>query len=93
MTPVLQRATSTEDIDFSFRPPRAGDGIRLWEIARDSQVLDVNSSYSYVLWCRDFSDTTVVAVDADDKPVGFVTGYLRPDSTDTIFVWQVAVDA
>ncbi|MBY6676190.1 diaminobutyrate--2-oxoglutarate transaminase [Rhodococcus sp. BP-332] len=93
MTPVLQRAAPTDDIDFSFRPPRVADGTRVWEIARDSRVLDVNSSYSYVLWCRDFSGTSIVAVDADDRPVGFVTGYIRPDADDTLFVWQVAVDS
>lgn len=92
MTPVLQRATSPVDQHFDFRPPEDGDGIRLWEIARDSKVLDVNSSYSYVLWCRDFADTSVVAVDANGAVAGFVTGYLRPEDAGTIFVWQVAVD-
>ena len=28
----------------------------------------------------------------DDRVVGFVTGYLRPERPDTLFVWQVAVD-
>ncbi|WP_241249244.1 diaminobutyrate acetyltransferase [Rhodococcus sp. X156] len=64
----------------------------MWEIARDSQVLDVNSSYAYVLWGRDFSGTSIVALD-HDRVVGFVTGYRRPDRQDTLFVWQVAVDA
>lgn len=61
-------------------------------MARDSQVLDVNSSYSYLLWCRDFSATSVVAT-VDGKPAGFVTGYIRPDLPQAFMVWQVAVDA
>jgi len=61
-------------------------------MARDSQVLDLNSSYSYLLWCRDFADTSIVATTAGEA-CGFVTGYLRPDEPGTLMVWQVAVDA
>jgi diaminobutyrate acetyltransferase len=64
----------------------------MWRIARDSQVLDLNSSYSYLLWCRDFARTSVVAT-VDGEVGGFVTGYVRPDRPDTVMVWQVAVDA
>lgn len=75
----------------SIEAPRASDGAALWRIARDSETLDLNSSYSYLLWCRDFTDTSVVAR-IDGEPVGFVTGYLRPTTPDTLMVWQVAVD-
>ncbi|GGG02595.1 L-2,4-diaminobutyric acid acetyltransferase [Rhodococcoides trifolii] len=92
MTPVLPRATPTTSPSIDFREPTKADGIRLWEIARDSSVLDVNSSYAYVLWCRDFARTSIVAV-ADDRVTSFVTGYIRPESPTTLFVWQVAVDA
>ncbi|MDX5310866.1 MAG: GNAT family N-acetyltransferase, partial [Rhodococcus sp. (in: high G+C Gram-positive bacteria)] len=64
----------------------------MWQIARDSKVLDVNSSYAYVLWCRDFAATSVVATAGDHEAVGFVSGYRRPEAPDTLFVWQVAVD-
>ncbi|MDH6698445.1 diaminobutyrate acetyltransferase [Streptomyces griseoviridis] len=72
--------------------PSLADGAALWRIARDSKTLDLNSSYSYLLWCRDFAATTVVARDEDGRPVGFVTGYVRPDRPHTLLVWQVAVD-
>lgn len=75
-----------------FRFPEPKDGIRLWEIARDSQVLDLNSSYAYVLWCRDFRETSVVA-DVNGRVAGFITGYFRPQDPLTLFVWQVAVDS
>ncbi|MFF0431445.1 diaminobutyrate acetyltransferase [Streptomyces sp. NPDC004327] len=68
------------------------DGAELWRIARESGELDVNSPYSYLLWCRDFAGTTAVARDATGRPVGFVTGYLRPEAPGTLFVWQVAVE-
>ncbi|RNF94679.1 diaminobutyrate acetyltransferase [Streptomyces botrytidirepellens] len=72
--------------------PRVEDGAALWRIARDSKTLDLNSSYSYLLWCRDFAATSVVAREAEGGPVGFITGYTRPDRPETLVVWQVAVD-
>ncbi|MBE1596128.1 MULTISPECIES: diaminobutyrate acetyltransferase [Streptomyces] len=72
--------------------PSVVDGAALWRIAGDSGALDLNSSYSYLLWCRDFADTSVVARDDSGEPVGFVTGYVRPERPDTLLVWQVAVD-
>jgi len=75
-----------------FRAPVLADGARLWRLAADSGTLDVNSEYSYLLWCRDFAATSVVGC-VGDSVVAFVTGYLRPDSPDVLFVWQVAVDS
>ncbi|MBD8505662.1 diaminobutyrate acetyltransferase [Hoyosella sp. G463] len=83
--------TDTARRAVRFRFPEISDGIRLWEIARDSQVLDLNSSYAYVLWCRDFRESSVVA-EVDGRVAGFVTGYFRPPDPLTIMVWQVAVD-
>jgi len=74
------------------QPPNITDGAAIWHIARDSEVLDLNSSYSYLLWCRDFSRTSVVARGSEGRPIGFVTGYVRPESPQTLVVWQVAVD-
>ena len=75
----------------AFRVPRLEDAAALWRIARDSKVLDLNSSYTYLLWCRDFAQSSVVAT-VDDEVAGFVTGFLRPDEPDVVMVWQVAVD-
>ncbi|MFD7507270.1 diaminobutyrate acetyltransferase [Streptomyces sp. NPDC059850] len=72
--------------------PHVEDGAAIWRIARDSKTLDLNSSYSYLLWCRDFAATSVVARDAEGGPVGFITGYIRPERPETLVVWQVAVD-
>ncbi|MEU2900268.1 diaminobutyrate acetyltransferase [Streptomyces sp. NPDC001273] len=79
--------------DLQIDRPTVADGAVLWRIAKDSKVLDLNSSYSYLLWCRDFAATSAVARDERGEPIGFVSGYLRPDSPGTLFVWQVAVDA
>lgn len=85
-------ATGAPVTDVVFEPPRLEDGRALWRIARDSRTLDLNSPYSYVLWCRDFAATSVVARSAAGS-CGFITGYRRPDEPETLFVWQVAVDA
>ncbi len=68
------------------------DGAAIWRIARDSKVLDLNSSYSYLLWCRDFAATSLVARGSNGEPIAFVTGYIRPERPQTLVVWQVAVD-
>ncbi|MFF4010818.1 diaminobutyrate acetyltransferase [Streptomyces sp. NPDC001717] len=86
-TPTTATATATH-IDR----PRPDDGPLLWRLARDSGALDLNSSYSYLLWCRDFAGTSAVARDPSGQVVGFVSGYVRPESPGTLFVWQIAVD-
>ncbi|MFE1956111.1 MULTISPECIES: diaminobutyrate acetyltransferase [Streptomyces] len=77
---------------FQLDHPGVADGAAIWRIARDSKVLDLNSSYSYLLWCRDFAGTSVVARDETGEVAGFVTGYFRPERPRTLVVWQVAVD-
>ncbi|MFJ8790889.1 diaminobutyrate acetyltransferase [Streptomyces sp. NPDC102462] len=79
--------------DLLIDRPTVTDGAALWRIAKDSGTLDLNSSYSYLLWCRDFAGTSAVARGTDGAPVGFVTGYVRPERPRTLLVWQVAVDA
>jgi L-2,4-diaminobutyric acid acetyltransferase len=71
--------------------PAVADGQHLWRIARDSGKLDLNSSYAYLLWCRDFAATSRVAR-VGGLVAGFVIGYLRPRQPDTILIWQIAVD-
>jgi L-2,4-diaminobutyric acid acetyltransferase len=85
-------AAQADRAELQIDRPSVTDGAALWRIARDSRTLDLNSSYSYLLWCRDFAGTTAVARDAHGSPVGFVTGYIRPDRPRTLLVWQVAVD-
>ncbi|HET9874515.1 MAG TPA: diaminobutyrate acetyltransferase [Mycobacterium sp.] len=76
----------------AIRTPTVADGPALWQMAKDSVALDVNSHYAYLLWCRDFAATSVIA-EVDRCPAGFITGYRRPEQPATLMVWQVAVDA
>ncbi|MFG3660678.1 diaminobutyrate acetyltransferase [Streptomyces sp. NPDC047706] len=78
--------------DLYIDRPAVADGAAFWRLAKESGTLDLNSAYSYLLWCRDFAGTSAVARTAGGEAVGFVTGFLRPDSPGTLLVWQVAVD-
>lgn len=86
ITREREPATTAE---LSIVAPRIDDGRHLWRLARDSGGLDLNTSYAYLLFARDFSATSRIARLAGE-PVGFVLGYLRPEAPDTLFVWQVA---
>lgn len=55
-------------------------------------MLDLNSSYAYLLLCTDFAATSIVA-DVAGELQGFITGYQPPPRPDVLFVWQVAVAA
>jgi L-2,4-diaminobutyric acid acetyltransferase len=85
-------AVQAVQADLRIDRPSVADGAALWRIAKESRTLDLNSSYSYLLWCRDFAGTSAVARGRDGEPVGFVTGYVRPERPRTLLVWQVAVD-
>lgn len=80
------------DSPFVLREPTIDDGGAMWRVARDSQTLDLNTSYAYLLWARDFAATSVVA-EREGRVVGFVSGYIRPEAPHTLMVWQVAVDS
>lgn len=74
-----------------FKTPTADDGKEMFRIVKESKVLDVNSSYSYLMWGKYFNETSIIA-QHEDGVIGFVTGFLKPESPDTLFIWQVAVD-
>lgn len=77
--------------DFHFRKPTKDDGAAVWELIKDTGVLDLNSSYSYLMWCEIFSETSIVA-DREEGTVGFISGFIHPDHPKTLFIWQVAVN-
>ncbi|WP_081243652.1 diaminobutyrate acetyltransferase [Sporosarcina sp. P33] len=84
-------AVLNRDDSYSFRIPTVEDGKFIWQLIKDTQVLDLNSSYSYLLWADQFSETSII-VEEDGKLVGFISGFIQPKAQDTLFIWQVAVD-
>lgn len=77
--------------EYVLREPEVEDGSEIWHLIRDTGVLDLNSSYSYLMMCKFFRDTCVVAESDDGEIVGFVSAFRPPTRPDVIFVWQVAV--
>ncbi len=73
-----------------IRKPRVEDGAQLHELVAQSDAVDDNSSYLYLLLCQDFADTCVVA-QSEGTIAGFVTGYVPPRRPSSLFVWQVVV--
>jgi L-2,4-diaminobutyric acid acetyltransferase len=98
--PTLKRNSinNPKGIVLSFptvmlRRPTDGDGYNLHQLVARCQPLDTNSVYCNLLQCSDFADTAIAAETSDGQLVGFISGYRPPQRPDTLFVWQVAVDA
>ena len=76
--------------EFTLRHPTLDDAPWIWRLVRETGVLDENSLYAYLLLCRDFAETCLVA-DRDSQLAGFVTAYQPPQRSNVLFVWQVGV--
>jgi L-2,4-diaminobutyric acid acetyltransferase len=74
----------------SLRPPTLRDAGAIWQLVNDSRILDRNSSYLYLLLCRDFAETCLVA-ERNAEVIGFVTAYRPPRRADVLFIWQIGV--
>lgn len=62
----------------------------IFSLIKACTPLDVNSEYCYMLLATHFQHNCAIARQ-DDTLVGFLSGYIKPDSPGTLFVWQVAV--
>lgn len=89
---TAEHAKERETGEVRIRTATVEDGPHIWRLVEASGVLDVNSSYSYLLLCAQFGDTCVVAEEGG-RVVGFVTAFRLPRRPEVIFVWQVGVDA
>jgi diaminobutyrate acetyltransferase len=78
------------DDQLIFRSPTSRDAVAMQILARNSQVLSVNSTYYYALMARHFQATCMVAEGAGGI-CAYVIGYCPPGQPDTLFVWQVGV--
>lgn len=81
---VREMMADTTTVDV----PVLSDAAAMWRIAAECG-LEQNSAYKYLLFCRDFAQTSAIARVADET-AGFVTGYRRPGSA-TLFIWQIGV--
>lgn len=86
---TVNRQSNESSLVFDL--PTVEDGQYIWHLVKHTGVLDLNSSYSYLLWAKYFSNTSIV-VKSGQKVVGFISAFIAPEKEDTLFVWQVAVD-
>lgn len=86
-----RKTTMNQGDSIIFREPTEDDGSEMFRMVKESKVLDINSSYSYLMWSKYFNKTSIIA-QCGEQVIGFVSGFLQPESPHTLFVWQVAVD-
>ncbi len=75
-----------------LRSPNEGDAVGMHRLVAETEVLDLNSTYTYLLMATDFASTSIVA-EKDGRIHGLITGYHPPARPEVLFVWQVAVAA
>lgn len=79
-------------LTFRHPDPSRGDGALMWRLAAESEGLETNSEYAYHLFAAFFADTCLVA-ERDGEAAGFILGFRPPRDPETLFVWQIGVDA
>lgn len=75
---------------FNLRHPTVNDGPAVHELISSCPPLDTNSLYCNLLQCTHFPDTCIIA-ELNGKLVGWISAYRPPQSSDRLFIWQVAV--
>jgi len=74
-----------------FRKQKKEDAKKIHKLVKNTNVLDVNSEYLYLLQSTHFNETCSVA-EANNDIIGFISGYIYPLNPEVLFVWQVGVD-
>ena len=90
LTPSASATLDQSQRTITLRKPDPEDGALVHALIEHCKPLDTNSLYCNLLQCSHFRDTAVLA-EEQGKIVGFISGYLLPNQSDTLFVWQVAV--
>jgi L-2,4-diaminobutyric acid acetyltransferase len=89
---AMHTINKRKGILIHFKTPTLEDSSAVYELVDRCKPLDLNSRYCYMLVCTHFQDTSVVT-EENGQISGLVSAYLDPKQPETLFVWQVAVDA
>ena len=89
---VTSSSKTSEPSRLVLRKPHVDDGAKIHALINKCKPLELNSVYSYLLLCKHFADTCVVA-EEDGEILAFLSGYCLPSDHEVFFVWQVAVDS
>ena len=76
--------------DLILSKPDQEDAKDMWALVRETPIMDLNSAYAYLLLCRDFAETCMVARERG-KLAGMVTGFIPPPRPENLFIWQAVV--
>lgn len=76
--------------NITLSKPESTDGLSVHRLIESCPPLDSNSAYCNLLQCTHFAETSVIAK-RNGETVGFISAYLKPEASNTLFVWQVAV--
>lgn len=86
-----EKIISKSASSFILRAPNLKDGACIHALIARCPPLDSNSIYCNFLQASHFHQTSVIAL-SGTQVVGFISGYIRPDAPQTLFLWQAAVD-
>ena len=86
----IKNAVPRPETLLQIRRPRALDGAAVWRLINASGTLDANSLYCNLLQCSHFAATCAVA-ELDGEIVGWMSGYVPPETPNALFVWQICV--
>jgi len=87
---LVSREHEQSNDEIRIREPDEADGAEIWRLVKAAGTLDENSMYCNLLQCTHFSATCALA-ERDGEVIGWVSGYMPPDQSDRLFVWQVCV--
>jgi L-2,4-diaminobutyric acid acetyltransferase len=75
-----------------YSHPKAADGTLMWDLVKNNEDLDLNSSYSYFLVSKLHSKRCIIAIDKENnRMAGFIMGFVFSDNPETYFIWQISV--
>lgn len=74
----------------TIRRPCAADSDQIWSLTRSIPLPDAHSPRSIRLQAAHFAGTSAAAEWGGDV-LGWAFGYVMPEQTDTLFLWQVCV--
>lgn len=90
--PHLNGHSRDKQLRVQIRRPKPQDGSAIWQLVQRSESLEENSCYAYLLLGSHFADTSLVA-ELEGRIIAFVWAYRPPTDLQTVFVWQIGVDA
>ncbi|MBP6020202.1 MAG: diaminobutyrate acetyltransferase [Burkholderiaceae bacterium] len=76
---------------INLRQPKKQDAYAIHQLIAQCPPLDLNSIYTYLLLAEHHASTCVIAELDGGQLGGFISAYVHPNQTDTLFIWQVAV--